>query len=161
MQPIYLDPFTSNVLWMVCHGGPYYSSVVIASDLDDLGKLKPESRGIAWLLVEQSLDELNGYDFVRYSLGKHGVYVRVRATELGYNYMGFPPPVRVVGARHSEGSHAPDFPGDMTDWRNHKFHAVGMGPIEKMSLREHIMAYWDHAELHLDALWEIEEKEKG
>jgi len=27
---------------------------------------------------------------------------------------------------------------------------------QRMPLREHIFAYWDHAECHFEALWEIE-----
>lgn len=152
---VYLDPFSSDVLWMVCHGGPYLSSVVIASDLDDLGKIT--NREGAWGMVEAALDLLNCENLVRYSVGEHGVMIHVRATEEGFTYMGFPPAVRIVGARHSDGSHAPDFPGDMTDWRNHKFHATGVGPIERMPLREHLTAYWSHAELHFEQLWELEE----
>jgi hypothetical protein len=149
-----LDQWSKDILWQVCHGGPYYSSVLIAIDLDDLGKLT--NRMDAVNLIQMSLALLNEHGLVVYRLASHGIYTSVRATHEGYSMVGFPPAMKIVGSSHSYGSNASDHPGDPTDWRNHKPWARG-GEIEKMPLRDHIFAYWDHAEKHFEALWEIEQ----
>jgi len=176
MVDLSLDEWSRRVLWQVCHGGPYLSSVLIAIDLCDLGVISGKES--SYLMIELALTELNERGYVVFTQAKatHGRYAddghtdsshgrppitRVRATEDGYIAAGFPPPVRVVGPRHADGNQHPQRPGDQTDWRNHGFHAIGLGPIERMPLRDHIYAYWDHAECHFEALWEIEEMHKG
>jgi len=154
MNWVDLDQWSKDILWQVCHAGPYYSSVLIAIDLDDLGKLT--NRMAAVDLIQMSLIALNERGLVIYSDSAHGLFTRIRATPDGYDAAGFPPPMKIVGASHSYGSNASDHPGDGTDWRNHSYYAIGIGPIERMPIREHIFAYWDHAECHFEALWEIE-----
>lgn len=155
MGVVDLDQWSRDVLWQVCHAGPYYSSVLIAVDLDDLGKLTDRMEAVD--LIQMALALLNEHGLVIYSEAAHGIFTRVRPTFKGYEAAGFPPPVRVVGPRHAEGdNNRGQRPGDRTDWRNHGWHAEGVGPIEKMSLRQHVFSYWDHAELHFEALWEIE-----
>lgn len=158
MATLGLDAFTRDVLWQVAHGGPYHSSVVIASDLADLGRYFPGELGDGWLLVEMALDRLNALDLVRFSLGEHGVFIRVRCTPAGYSRAGLPRAVRVVGARRPSGGTAPVHSGDPTDYRTQSRYAHGEA-VERMPLREHILLYWDHAELHLEALWAFESRE--
>lgn len=154
-----LDPFTRDVLWLVAHGGPYHSSVMITDDLVDNGRLKMGSLDGSggWFLVQDTLHTLNELNLVVYSVAPYGVFTRVRCTPEGYAHTGMPHAVREVGATHSRGGNESDHPGDPTDWRNHGYTAVG-GPVERMPLREHILKYWDHAHLHLEMLWEIEER---
>jgi len=174
MVDLGLDEWSRRVLWQVCHGGPYLSSVLIAIDLCDLGVITGKES--SYLMIEMALTELNerGYVvFVQPPTNRqmhtgdmreaHGrpPLTKIRPTEDGYAAAGFPPPVRIVGPRHADGNQHPQRPGDQTDWRNHGFHAIAVGAIERMPLRDHIYAYWDHAECHFEALWEIEEMHKG
>jgi hypothetical protein len=149
-----LDQWSKDILWQVCHAGPYYSSILIAIDLDDLGKLT--NRMAAVDMIQISLETLNECGLVIYSIADHGIYTRIRSTYDGYEAAGFPPAVRVSGPSHSDGSQLSMKPNDGTDYRNHRHSAIGIGPIEKMPLREHIFAYWDHAERHFETLWELE-----
>lgn len=153
-----LDPLTRDVLWTVAHEGPYQSAVVLTADLADRGRIKPGSLDGSggWFLVQDCLAALNELDLVVYTVASYGVFTRVRCTQHGYEAAGMPHAVREVGASHSRGGNEPDHPGDPTDWRTHGPFARAAGEIERMSLRDHIQAYWDHAELHLEALWEFE-----
>jgi hypothetical protein len=148
-----LDQWSKDILWQVCHAGPYYSSVLIAIDLDDLGKLT--NRMAAVDMIQISLETLNEYGLVVYTLADRGIFINIRPTYDGYEAAGFPPAVRISGPSHSDGSTHSNHPGDNTDFRNHRHSAIG-GPIEKMPLREHLTCYWDHAEKHFEQLWEIE-----
>lgn len=155
-----LDPFTRDVLWMVAHEGPYLSAVYLLDDLADRGRIGsggPDIAGGGWLLVQNTLDSLNRLDLVVFSVADYGVFTHVRCTPSGYALAGMPHQVREVGAIHSRGGNEPDHPGDPTDWRCHPSCAPG-GEIERMPLRDHINAYWEHAHLHFEALWEIEER---
>lgn len=159
-----LDAWTRDILWQVCHGGPYSSSVVLAIDLSDLGKLVDSLNAVP--LLEMALAELNEAGLVTYAAPKesrtwneerHGQppITRIRATAQAFSDMGFMPPVKIVGARYSRGSHASDHPGDGTDWRNHPPTTTGE-EVERLPLREHMEKYWEHAHWHFKALREIE-----
>lgn len=155
-----LDPFTRDVLYVVAHEGPYLSAVVLTSDLTDRGRVKPGSLDGSggWFLVQDALATLNALDLVLYSVADYGVFTRVRCTPSGYALAGMPHAVREVGPKRSRGGNESDHPGDRTDWRNHSRYAQGDGPIERMPLKDHIGMYWSHAHLHLEQLWEIEER---
>lgn len=152
-----LDPLSRDVLWVVAHEGPYHDAVMLTADLADRGRIKPGSLDGSggWFLVQDILAALNSLDLVVFSVADYGVYTRVRCTQSGYALAGMPHAVREVGAIHSRGGKEPDHPGDGSDWRNHGPRAVGF-EIERMGIREHVMKYWDHAEQHLEALWEFE-----
>lgn len=161
-----LDSWTLDILWQVCHAGPYSSSVVLAIDLSDLGKLVDSLNAVP--LLEMALAELNEAGLVVYSAPsdlhertpseeRHGVppITRIRATQAAFSMLGFLPPVKIVGGKHSLGSHASDHPGDGTDWRNHPPTTTGE-EVERLPIREHMSKYWSHAHVHFEALREIE-----
>jgi len=152
-----LDEFTAYTLWLVCSEGPYLSSVLMDIDMVDRGRTRGSVRG----LIEDALWVLNEAGYVRFREGHRAdPLTSIKATEIGYSKAGFAIAVREVGPSHSYGGHHPDHPGDATDWRNHGHSAVGVGPIERMPIREHLAAYWDHADIHFDALWEVEDMKK-
>jgi hypothetical protein len=156
-----LDEFTAYTLWLVCSEGPYLSSVLIDIDMMDRHRTKGSVRG----LIENALWDLNRSGYVRFREpntreGDAPVLTQIRATPDGFLRAGFNVEVREVGASRSYGGHHPDHPGDGTDWRNHGGHAIGVGPVERMPIRQHIAAYWDHADIHFDALWEVEDLAK-
>jgi hypothetical protein len=156
-----LDPWTRDILWQVCHGGPYSSSVVLAIDLSDLGKLVDSLNAVP--LLEMALQELNEAGLVVYSESPHHDHgqmpiTRIRATADAFSMLGFMPPVKIVGAKYSRGSHASDHPGDGTDWRNQPPTTTG-GEIERLPLREHMERYWEHSHVHFAALREIESRD--
>ena len=155
-----LDEFTAYTLWLVCSEGPYLSSVLIDIDMYERGRVKASVRG----LIEDALWALNEAGYVRFvdqQWAGHPIkgepLTKIKATPAGFVRAGFRVEVREVGPSRSYGGHHPDHPGDGTDWRTHGGHAVGVGQIEKMPLREHLAAYWDHADIHFDALWEVED----
>jgi len=155
-----LDPWTQDILWQVCHGGPYSSSVLLAIDLSDLGKLVNSMNAVP--LLEMALEELNEAGLIVFTEVTHYEHgrtplSRIRATTKAYDEMGFMPPVKIVGATHSRGSHASDHPGDRTDWRNHSFTTTG-GEVERLPIREHMMKYWEHSHCHFAALRDFEER---
>jgi hypothetical protein len=159
-----LDEFTAYVLWLVCSEGPYLSSVLMDIDMVDRGRIKGSGRG----LIEEALWDLNRQGYVRFvdqQWNGHPIkgepLTSIRATPDGFIHAGFNVEVREVGASRSRGGHHPDHPGDGTDWRNHGGYAIGVGPVEKMPLRQHIATYWDdHADIHFAALWEVEDMAK-
>jgi len=158
-----LDQWTRDILWQVCHSGPYSSSVILAIDLSDLNKLVDSLDAVP--LLEMALEALNELGLIIYrepvrtEYHEHGraPLTRIRATQTAYDEAGFAPPVKIVGARYSRGSHASDHPGDRTDWRNQTQTAAG-GEVERLPIREHMAKYWDHAHAHFAALRELEER---
>ena len=155
-----LDRFTRDVLWMVTHWGPYGNSVSLCAEMNERG-LAGDAEAI-WLFTEQSLDLLDEIGLVTYRLGslKSDPYQRIAATPDGYIAMGMQVYAREIGQTRSTGGRVvAQRPGDMTDWRNHGRYAKGDGPTERLTIRDHITRYWDHAELHFEQLWEYEDHE--
>lgn len=135
-SPTQVDVLDKSILRYLCEEKRCVSSVVLAAEVQ--GRTEFE-----WLIIENILDELNKKGLVVYQLGAYSVFTNIRPTRKAYEVSGvaYLHPA-VVGARFHD-TESPARAGDTTDFRWWEDVAPG-GPVERMPLEDHILAYDDH-----------------
>lgn len=134
-----LDDYDLEVLRYLCLNGKCRNSVVLA----DEAMIGHE---FGWIVTEQILAALNERGLVKYKIGEYGVFIDIRPTKHAYPVCGieFKFIAEVGNRRPGETREQPQHPNDPTDFRNYGEEALGMGPVERMALDDHILTYEDH-----------------
>lgn len=115
------------------------SAVALAIGLYDRGGISglDPSGLICWVI-----EGLGKYGLVNYTVGDRDIPVDIRLTNDGWHAIGYTVQFTEVGHRRG-GKDTVRRIDDATDFRNFYPFAIG-GPIERMSLLEHVLVYPEH-----------------
>lgn len=135
----------SDLLDEVCQARETRSAVTLAIALVDRGRLTKHGDPVG--LIVAVLEELNDAGLVtyRYRSPTGTIPLSIRATPLGYKIAGYERETIEVGtarAKHGRPLHL-----GPTDFRSLPHSTTG-GPIERMSLADHLDLYPDHRSIH-------------
>jgi hypothetical protein len=119
--------------------------VTLAIALVDRGRLSKHGDPVGLLVT--ILEDLNAAGLVTYTLRHSGgdIPIGIRATPLGYKMAGYERVTPEVGSSRAR-TGAPLHMGP-TDFRSQQYSTTG-GPIERMSLADHLDKYPDHQSIH-------------
>lgn len=128
------------------------SAVILAESLVTRGRMSALGDPVG--LVVMSLEGLCEEGFIVYRLGYGGVPTEIRVTRTGCLAVGYLPH-REVGRRHHLRDDAATRRADPTDFTALGFHTWG-GPVERMLIGDHLIAYPDHRAIHQAFLDDLE-----
>lgn len=143
-----LTSLQKDILDELCESRVTRNAVLLTLDL--VSRRRILRYGDPYGLVKDCIVQLNASGLCVYTAGDHDVPINIRPTKDGYHAAGHLLKVREIGGlkqmfknRYSNDDASVLHPGDATDFRTQSYTTVG-GPIERMSLAEHLAKYPDH-----------------